>query len=175
MARNEGARVKGSGREAGGGQAPSGGPRHGGGQRPSGQKPDGQKLGGQSSADRACRGQRGSPGKWSTRRHQAGSADAPRASGGGRREVTGASGNLVIGRNAARERLRHSPKRLCTCPCGGGADDAGSSPIENELHTLLKAAGFEPQISPFDELTRMTGSDSHQGWVLETSASQYRT
>jgi 23S rRNA (guanosine2251-2'-O)-methyltransferase len=113
-------------------------------------------------------GQRGSPGKWSTRRHQAGRSEAPRTSGGGRRETVGASGNFVIGRNAARELLRHSPKRLVTAHVAR-AHDAGSSPIENELHTLLKAAGIEPQVSAFDQLTRMAGSDSHQGWVLEVA------
>jgi len=113
-------------------------------------------------------GRRGSPGKWATRRHQLPRADAGRPVG--RRETSSAPvGNLVIGRNAVRELLRHAPQRVVKAFIAR-AKDAASSPIENELHELLEVTEALPSIAPFDQLTRMAGSDSHQGWVIEVTA-----
>jgi len=67
---------------------------------------------------------------------------------------------LVLGRNAVREVVRFSPERIVRIFV---AEGAGSE--KDEIAALTAEHGLEVESRPYDELSRLAGTDSHQGVV----------
>jgi 23S rRNA (guanosine2251-2'-O)-methyltransferase len=67
---------------------------------------------------------------------------------------------IVVGRNALRELVRFAPERILRVFV---ADGVGGD--KGELVALVEECRVEVEVRPFDELTRLAQTDSHQGFV----------
>lgn len=75
---------------------------------------------------------------------------------------------LVLGRNAFREVVRFSPERIIRVFV---AEGVGSD--KGDTIALCAEAGIEVETGPFDELSRLAGTDSHQGVVAVVSEREH--